>query len=227
MANIKLGLFITDIKGSVGGHTLQKSKQSLILRSKPRQKKADSSNQSAVKSAVATTSIAFRALSSANRALWQVYAKSTTFLNSFGDVYSPTARNIFMKQNFNLAMCSLPLISVPPPPPSFPPISVTSITFRVVTSQMLFRKDPGISSNRWIVSISRPVKYQRNSPSRGPKFTKYEPIYVGNTENYFSQYSALFGTPIGDAYYYVTFTELNGLTGHTRPIFIGWKYMRK
>lgn len=97
MAKIGLGVVVAQIRGKVGGGVYTKAKNGSTLRVRIRPANPNTSAQSAVRSALAAASAAFKALSSTNLGLWQAYADSLTRYDAItGSTYHPSAISVFV-----------------------------------------------------------------------------------------------------------------------------------
>ena len=103
MATIKLGSFITNIAGSVGGSTFRRFRSSIVLYNKP---KGASKNKTLLNQALprlGTVIQNWSLLTDSERALWKAKVNDFTFYDKFGDVTTLTGRLFYIK---NMAILS-------------------------------------------------------------------------------------------------------------------------
>lgn len=83
-----MALFISDritgASGSVGGVTYSHNRFGLYLRARRKPVNPNTTSQQAVRASLATASSAWRSLTAAQRAAWEVYAANTPMVNSLG-----------------------------------------------------------------------------------------------------------------------------------------------
>jgi hypothetical protein len=102
MANVSFNPIITDINGSVGNITFQKSRYSSILRKKPFSNKFPSVSQQSARNYVALIKTAWNNLSTHNRNLWEHYSSVCRSLQSSGSGRILSAYNLFFSHNLIL-----------------------------------------------------------------------------------------------------------------------------
>lgn len=126
MARGKMGAFMTDIKGSVGGTSFQGSRSGLSIKNKGQKPKVgvrgwDSAFVSR-KINFSTIAKLWGTLTDAQRLGWSNLLGTWQFINKFGDTYNGSAFQIFTACNLNrIALGLTPLNDVPAVNPAFDP----------------------------------------------------------------------------------------------------------
>jgi hypothetical protein len=100
MARITYGGLITDMSGSVGGSTLQRSQYGPIIRTKPRPIRPNSQNQLNVRAIMARIQYAWRNLSDTDRSLWNTFNSYSLQTIRRSNTVSLTGYALFVKYNF-------------------------------------------------------------------------------------------------------------------------------
>jgi len=110
---LKLGSNISDISGSISGHTFQHSNGGVQLRSKPSAKKQPSIIQTFIRSIHSRMLFEWQALTPAQRTLWNTYASLNPFTSKFGDKVFLTGQQVFLKYQFFYAFNGLSFLTSP------------------------------------------------------------------------------------------------------------------
>lgn len=126
MARGKMGAFMTDIKGSVGGTSFQGSRSGLSIKNKGRGKRGGRMAQEDVtlerRLAFSTIAKLWGTLTDAQRLGWSNLLGTWQFVNKFGDTYNGSAFQIFTACNLNrIALGLTPLNDVPAVNAAFDP----------------------------------------------------------------------------------------------------------
>ena len=114
MALIKMGAWIVDVRGKIGGTVFTKGRSGAVARNKVTPVNPRTSRQSAVRAALGALSQAWRTLTQAQRDAWNAAVSSFSKTNIFGDTVNPTGKNLYVGLNTNLEKVSASAIAVPP-----------------------------------------------------------------------------------------------------------------
>jgi len=111
MASITLGPLITDISGSVGGATFQRTPGGVIMRNKPRPPNQSSPLQQVIRGHMRYLQVEWAALTDAQRIMWQRF-------NNYGGATLRKNRNVllsgynlFLKYNLYRLLASRPILT--------------------------------------------------------------------------------------------------------------------
>lgn len=102
MAVAKLGSFITDMAGSIGGTTFKRQKGSLVVMNKNRGATKNKLLQNKGLLSMAGVRAYWNTLNIENRETWVEAAKLVTFKNKFGDNVYISGYQLFIKANGNM-----------------------------------------------------------------------------------------------------------------------------
>ena len=109
----KAGMIITEMSGSLGGHTIQNSKGGLQIRNKPIPSGQPSAAQSLIRSYNPILQAGWRALSRAQQDVWNQYAVTHNITNKNGDPHPLSGHSLWMKYQFNQVYFLYPFLPVP------------------------------------------------------------------------------------------------------------------
>lgn len=120
MASVQYGAVITDLKGSVGGHTFKGTKTGGSMQTKVMQSqglkitKADAGRLINTKANLAQNARQWKGLTQVQRDTWITAAPSFPFLNRYGVPYTPSGFQLYMSCNNNILNIASPVISDAP-----------------------------------------------------------------------------------------------------------------
>lgn len=125
-ASVKYGAIITDLKGSIGGHTFKGTAVTGVMQTKINRSASGKNGGKITKSdagriirPLANTSqnaTNWRTLSPADQASWTTAAPSFPFLNKYGQSYTPSGFQLYMSVNNQLLNIGQPVLAVAPAP---------------------------------------------------------------------------------------------------------------
>lgn len=102
MASIKLGAFVTDIAGSVGGSTFRRSSRNIVLYNKQRRQIKSAFSKNSVKSKIGIIFASWNLLSQVERDGWNLKGSQYVFRDKFGNNVYLSGRELFNKLNTQL-----------------------------------------------------------------------------------------------------------------------------
>jgi hypothetical protein len=214
MAKIKLGAFITEIRGKVGGTIFSKNKGGAYTKNKVTPSNPQTQKQQAQRSLLTTFSQAWRNLSEAQRTAWKNGAQNFPLVNIFGDVYYLAGNMLYNRLNLNLEKIGQSPISDIPTPEGTTECLATSLTASATVldiaisaavgggNSVLVRATPGLSAG-----ISNFSNRLRDLEVFGAGATS--PLDI------FASYSAKYGTPKSGQRIGVEIVAVNNTTGET------------
>lgn len=112
----KFGAIVVDGRGKVGGHVMSKNRAGAYMRTKVTPTNPKTSYQVLARSRLSTLSVAWAALTDAQRTAWNHATELWKSTNIFGDLKNPSGFNLFVRLNNNLAQISVAQINTPPLP---------------------------------------------------------------------------------------------------------------
>lgn len=123
----KFGAMLVDGRGKLGGHVFSKNRGGSYVRTKVSPVNPQTTYQSAVRSLFSTLSQNWRGLTPVQRSAWDSAVSNFTSTDVFGDVKTPTGKNLYLKLNANLDLVDVSPISTPPLPAGAGSVDTLSI----------------------------------------------------------------------------------------------------
>jgi len=102
MASVKYGSLVTEIIGSVGGQTFQRSRNGFSVRNKPRPRNTRTLYTNQARYITAVVSATWATLSDVQRASWDAVAPNWPAVDHFGDPVILSGYNTFVRSNIGL-----------------------------------------------------------------------------------------------------------------------------
>ena len=113
MALLKFGAIVTEGSGSLGGHTIQHSRGGMQLRNKPIPRSGPSAAQYAIRSINPVLQAGWKALTDAQRTIWNDWPVIHGIMNAKGDHRPLSGHSLWMKYQFTRLIENLPFLSDP------------------------------------------------------------------------------------------------------------------
>jgi len=95
----KLGPLVSEVAGSIGGTTFQRSPHGTVIRSKPLGIKRQSTYSSSARQRMATVNALWAIVPALDKIDWDTFAATQSWFNRFGDPITGTGYMAFLKQN--------------------------------------------------------------------------------------------------------------------------------
>ena len=194
MAKIKFGMMMTDARGKLGGQVFSKNRAGAYVRTKVTPVNPRTSHQMASRSILGLLSASWSALTDANRESWNEAVESWKKTDVFGDLKTPTGKNLFVRLNKNLLQSSQPSLDVAPEKVEMPEIAMFTAGADVTNGTLSFAGLPAITEGRYQVSFTpvlpAGVSYAKN---RFRVIGYYLDVSIAG-EAIFDAFEARFGT---------------------------------
>lgn len=199
MASVQYGAIITDLKGKIGGQVFQNGNVAKVLRNKGYRAGTSSLARQAANRGLVSQTTAWRALSSANKTLWETYAPTWSFTDKYGNSYIGTGYQVFVAYNSGLISMGLNTVDSPAVATSPELITVGSAIYSLAVG-------PVIDWNSTTAAIQVAQIFATPSMSMGVNNNnkRYKLIGNINTDVYpgytgAAGYEAAWGVPFLDA----------------------------
>jgi len=196
---IKFGAIVTDGRGKLGGHVLAKNRSGNYMRTKVTPVNPQTTYQQAQRAALGTLSSGWSGLTQTQRDAWDSAVDDFQKTDIFGDLKTPTGKNLYTGLNRNLLNSGQTVISVPPSPAAIPNVQVTSATYDITAGDFEIATTGTATGSHVQVWATPPL-------SAGTSFVKnrirlLETVAGGTdaTINPFASYNARFGSPTAGA----------------------------
>jgi len=206
---IKFGAIVTDGRGKIGGHVLAKNRSGNYMRTKVTPVNPQTEYQQAQRAALGTLSSGWSGLTEAQRDAWNNAVDDFQKTDIFGDLKTPTGKNLYTGLNRNLINSGEATLLLPPLPAPIPGLLIDSAdysqgggTFEIATT--------GDTTGAFVHVWATP------SLSAGTSFIKNRLRFVesvaganNDTIDIFAAYTARFGNPPVGANVYIALRVVN------------------
>lgn len=203
MARIKYGSLVSEISGSIGSATFQKSNFGNTLRTKPRSRRSGTPSQLSNRYLMMQLHQAWRALSDAQRQQWnQFIAYSGASINRDRGILL-TGHSLFLKYNFLRLFAHMAIMTTPVYAPIKPWPILYEVAFDENTAVAYFSDDTYVDDVRVIFALSA-----RRLPSLSFAKAGLRSFYNAgdslSTCNLYPSYTSIFGAPpaVGQTLHY-------------------------
>lgn len=146
MAKIKFGMMMTDARGKLGGQVFSKNRGGAYVRTKVTPSNPRTLTQMESRSALGVTSSAWNGLTDSQRASWNSAVDEFKRTDIFGDLKTPSGKNLFVRLNKNLLGVGALIIDNAPVKVEIPAMNATAVTF-----------DPGVGTVNFANFLSVPA----------------------------------------------------------------------
>lgn len=216
-AQTKMGMFMVDARGKVGGHVITKNRQGQAVRTKVTPVNRRSNSQQNNRSRFTSLSQNWRALTQVQRDAWNSAAGDAKRSNIFGDSYSPTGKNFYMIVNENLLLTGGSVISVPPDINSpVAPLTFLAPTNTTAAQSLSFTATPSGADTTLVIEATRPLSPGVSSPGSAFRVITYFTGSQASPLDTFNAYVNVFGSPVAGKKIFwriIPISEISGTRG--------------
>lgn len=196
MAKIKFGMMMTDARGKLGGQVFSKNRGGAYVRTKVTPSNPRSLAQMESRSDLGVTSSAWNGLTNEFRASWNSAVDEFKRTDIFGDLKTPSGKNLFVRLNKNLLGVGKQIIESAPVKLEIPATSATGVTIDPGTGEIRFANFLSVPADFALQVSATPVL----SPGISYVKNKLRVIAVANSgpivpATLGAAYLARFGTP--------------------------------
>lgn len=220
MAIIELGGFVTNIRGSIGGTTFQKSGGGLVARNKPRSTGRGTQSQLTVRHINAQMNNAWTNFTQSQRDVWASFA---VFNNGQGKTNrgrksANTGKTQFLAVNMWCLQYGKPIVVTPqfvPPEQAFIPAPPL---FTETDNMMNYVGSLDTTQQILVTRISLPQSLSTLTANTGFRTLVYDQI-DGDEQDWAAAYVKVYGIPlVGQKKYWISLQVVNYITGAISPI---------
>lgn len=195
MARATYGSIVTDIKGSINGHTYQHNAVSKIVKTRPIHKPKNTIKLMAAQKTFNSLAQSWKALTLVQQVAWSDFGIASPHVNKYNEVKNLTGFNKYLSSNCNRLLCSEAVL---PNAPVYAAATVQSpfiLNFTASVFQIEFDDIIDCTSESLAIFTSPPTK--RTSPKLRSQFVLTEIVNTGSFTKYdfFSSYFAAHGLP--------------------------------
>lgn len=193
MAKIKFGMFMTDARGKVGGQVFSKNRGGAYVRTKVTPSNPRTAKQMASRAILGQLSVGWSALTSPQIQAWNKAVNDWQKTDIFGDLKSPTGKNLFVALNKNLLQSRQTSLNVPPAKQDLQDLSQMTVAVNVSTSAITITGLPVLSAGMYQVwatpAINKGVSFYKNKL----RVLDYVSTFASAGEGLFDTYAQTFG----------------------------------
>jgi hypothetical protein len=194
----KFGMIITEGRGKLGGHVMTKNRYGAAVRSKVTPINRRTTAQQNVRASLTATAQAWRGLTDAGRAAWDMLASQVTTRNIFGDAAAMTGLTLFMRLNRELNNIGASAITVAPTIPAISSVLSLTLTAAVTGSvlTLAYTPTPVPAGHSMVVEATPQLSAGRGTG--GSKYTKLAVVAAAAASPYdgYTTYTAKYGSLI-------------------------------
>lgn len=205
----KFGAIVVDGRGKLGGHVFAKNRAGNYMRTKVTPVNPQTSYQQAQRAALGTLSSGWSGLTDPQRAAWNGAVDGFQKTNIFGDLKSPTGKNLYTGLNRNLLNSGESVLVNPPSPAAVPNLELTAAEASVAGTTFAVTSTGDVTDSFVHVWATPPL-------SAGTSFIKNRLRFLGSFSggdpsviDIWAQYTARFGAPVVGQNIYVAANVIN------------------
>lgn len=216
MALIKWGMMVVDGRGKLGGHVLTKSRNGATARTKVTPANPQTSYQQANRATFGQLSSNWAGLTESQRKAWNGAVGAWQKTNIFGDLKSPSGRDLYISLNRNILQAEGTEIDVPPTKEGVNPNAITSVDFDPVLEEFTVTLQNTLGANEVVLMyLTAPMSAGRYNFSGAYRF--YSKFNTNVPSVKFIEYGERFGELIAGKALGVQVVICNKVTGEKSP----------
>jgi hypothetical protein len=195
---IKMGAIVTDVRGSLGGHTFSRNTYGPIARTKVTPVNRSTTAQQLVRGLFTAIAQAWRGLTDAQRAGWNSLAQEVTRTNIFGDSSKLTSFNLFLRLNRNITNLGGAIILDAPAKPTLTSITSLTLVAKVAAGLVTLAYAPTPVPAGFDLVISATPQMSPGISFVKSEYRKLAVVAAAAASPYVATtaYAAMFGTPV-------------------------------
>lgn len=194
MAKIKFGMMMTDARGKLGGQVFSKNRAGAYIRTKVTPSNPQSMFQSFVRSNLGTLSSGWNALSAQQIAEWNEAVKAWQSSDIFGDIKTPTGKNLFVKLNLFLLNTGQTKIVAPPEKMALPQFNNVDVAIDQTAGTINISGLSVFTAGRYQVEACAPVPRGVNYVKNKFRVITSFPVSVVGDVDVYENYTVRFGS---------------------------------
>lgn len=157
MAKIKFGMMMTDARGKLGGQVFSKNRAGSYIRTKVTPSNPQTNYQLAVRSVLGGLSSAWSSLTLEQISAWNAAVKDWQTTDIFGDLKTPSGKNLFVKINVNLNTIGRPPLDLPPAKVDLSHLPVQGVSYNTTEGEWDFGTLINNPNALWVVEATPAV----------------------------------------------------------------------
>ncbi len=218
MARLKLGVLVSDIRGSIKGSTFQRTNSGLVLKSISKKPNKLSSSSLVVRSIMNNSQIEWAKLTVSQRDIWASFSNYNKIKQKNSSEYILNGQQLFIKINAIRKLYNLSVLQVP----EFSKCTIlpVDIVATLVAGDLTLTTNRLINSNIEFLTIKATIPVRKTINNAGSRYR--EIIFntvTGTVFNIGAEYLATTGAVlnIGDTIF-IKYTNIDKLSGIGMPV---------
>ena len=214
-AKVKYGEMIADLRGKIGGSVHSRNRSGAYMRIKVSPVNPQSTYQSAVRAAFTALSQAWRALTAAQRTSWNAATSNFQKSDVFGDLKTPTGKNLYLGLNRTLELGGIANITTPPVPVGSFAFSGISLSAAAGAATMSLAWTSGAvpAGMQVIVEATNQMSAGKNFFKNLFRYVQNLPAADATPTSIYTAWNTRFGTLVAGQKIAVRCTPMNQATG--------------
>lgn len=196
-AKVKYGEMIADMRGKINGTVHSRNRGGAYMRNLSIPSNPRTAAQSAVRSALAGLSAAFRALTQSQISAWNSATSDFPSINVFGASINPTGLQLYVGVNRNIQIAGGSAISNPPLPVGAAALVAGALTVNITGSvgTLAFTPDPVPADHTLVIEATRPLSPGISNPGSAYRQITTVAAAGPSPADIWDDYVARFGAP--------------------------------
>jgi hypothetical protein len=214
-AKVKYGEMIADLRGKIGGSVHSRNRSGAYMRIKVSPVNPNSSYQSAVRALFTALSQNWRALTAGQRTSWNAAVSNFQKSDVFGDLKTPTGKNLYLGLNRTLELGGVANITTPPVATgtfSFSGVSLSAAA-GAATMSLAWTSGNVPAGMQVIVEATTQMSAGKNFFKNLFRYLQNLPAADATPTSIYTAWNARFGTLVAGQKVAVRVTPMNQVTG--------------
>lgn len=198
MAKFTPGAIVSEIRNKIAATVYSKNGSGAIIRNRVTPINRRSTGQTEQRQVLASLSSGWRGLTQAQRDAWNAAAPNFPQTDSLGQTVILTGEQLYVRLNANLTLIGAALITSPPVPTSFDPLTVSIASLTAAAFTVGFTPDPVPTGFSLIIRATRPVSAGKQFFAQSEfRFVQAVAAAGVSPANIDTAYEAIFGDKTG------------------------------
>lgn len=216
MAKIKFGMMMTDARGKLGGQVFSKNRGGAYVRTKVTPSNPRTLAQMESRNLLGQTSSAWNGLTDAQRLSWNSAVPEWQRTDVFGDLKTPSGKNLFVELNKNLLQAGLATLDIAPDKEEIVGITATAVAVDATAGEVTLTGLASVPTGFVLqVSATPPISPGISFVKNRFRVVDYVAAGAVDGEALYSAYTDKFGalSPGDNVHFQLKYVALNGQAG--------------
>lgn len=209
-------MMMTDARGKLGGQVFSKNRGGAYVRTKVTPSNPRTLAQMESRNILGQTSSAWNGLTDAQRLSWNSAVSEWQRTDVFGDLKTPSGKNLFVELNKNLLQAGLATLDIAPDKTEIVGITATSVDVDATAEEITLTGLASVPTGFVLqVSATPPISSGISFVKNRFRVVTYVPAGAVDAEALYSAYADKFGalSPGDNVHFQLKYVALNGQAG--------------